>query len=101
MDKEKIKSILYKLGQLFEKCFKFLWDIFTLCWLVGFGTFGVSCLSLCTTVVGWMNDSGFTAEHPDIGLLMVLLIMGGTIMVSLPLMYLSLYWRITDLSRKR
>lgn len=96
MDKEKIKNIRVKFGKEVEKWTKFTWDIVTTCYVVCLGVLGFCIVSLEVPYIEAMNAGAVSNISPEFGLIAVLICMGGLFLISIPLIYMSLYWRITE-----
>lgn len=102
MDKQKVKEILSKIGKEVEKwtkiiinAIKFIWDIITTCYVVWLGMLGAAIVLLELPILQAMN-SGVANASPELSLISVLVCIGGLILISVPFIYLSLYWRITE-----
>lgn len=96
MDKEKIKNILVKIGREVEKWTKFIWDIITTCYVVFLGVLGFCIVSLCQPIMQAFNAGETLSTSPEFGLILVLVAMGGLILISVPLIYMSIYWRVIE-----
>ena len=95
MDKQKVKEILSKIGKEVEKWTKFIWDIITICYVSWLGMLGAAIVLLELPILQAMN-AGVANASPELNLISVLVCIGGLILISVPFIYLSLYWRITE-----
>lgn len=95
MDKQKVKEILSKIGKEVEKWTKFICDIITICYVVWLGMLGAAIVLLELPILQAVN-TGVANASPEFSLISVLVCIGGLILISVPFIYLSLYWRITE-----
>ena len=96
MDKQKVKEILSKIGKEVEKWTKLFVDCFTLAVVVGLGFIGFFITTYDMTLLQAFNAGDITGASPELGVLLSILALVGIILISVPFIYLSLYWRITE-----
>lgn len=96
MDKQKVKEILIKIGNAVEKLTKLFVDCFTLAVVIGLGFIGCFITSEDIILLQAFNAGDITGASPELGMLLIIVAMIGLILISVPFIYLSLYWRITE-----